>query len=69
MGHYAVNAGGLFGNIYGVNPQEQVERPNDRVLFIFCHTISMSIFVYSSAFFRLVYFSAPKMTYIVSGGV
>jgi len=38
----------------GPTAQDQNERPNDRVLFNFCHTISTSFFVYSSAYFPLV---------------
>jgi len=34
-------------------PQDQSEKRNDRVLVNFCHTVSiLSIFVYSSAYFR-----------------
>ena len=42
------------GKICAAYTHDQNERPNDRVLINFCHTISMSIFAYSSAYFRLV---------------
>jgi len=38
--------GALFGKFCGAYSQDQNERPNDRVLFNFCRTISTSIFVY-----------------------
>jgi len=52
------NVGVLFGKICGVYLPNQNERPTDRVLFNFCHTIAVSIFVQaysnSNAYFRLV---------------
>ena len=39
------NAGPCSEKICGAYSQDQNERPNDRVLFNYCHKISMSNFV------------------------
>jgi len=58
--------GALFGKICGAYAQDQDERPNDRVLFNFCHTISLPIFVYGSAYFRLLCFDMFSLFLIIS---
>ena len=51
----SANVEALFGKICGaIYPQDQNKMPNARVLLDICHIISMSIFVYSIACFRLV---------------